>query len=387
MKYIPILFSLLLWSGNMKGQTKADSLLLQHIQTVPLTLETDLEGLTNYLIQPVHKEQDKLRSIYLWLIHTIQYDIAAVDNERINKNNQDILRRKKAICWGYSTLLKAMCEIANIPATIISGYVKTSLDTTPFLKYPTHAWNAVQIEDSWYLLDATWDSGLINSPSDFYEKFGETYYCTTPSTFITNHLPASPKWQLLDCPISVETFQLSTDSLLTTIENSNCSTVSDSITNYAGLTYYDQLLLEAINTYQFNPTEDNRRELGHTQIEYQEYLSDLAENLQANQNIDSLLLVQKQMIELCEVANELTDLYDTQLENCAYNYFNYAVALSQVSLTPENEAQLTRKMLFYFQQATQQLEALPQNIFTEQAIDQSKSYRTYLQKRLSAIEN
>ncbi len=387
MKYIPILFSLLLWSGNMKGQTKADSLLLQHIQTVPLTLETDLEGLTNYLIQPVHKEQDKLRSIYLWLIHTIQYDIAAVDNERINKNNQDILRRKKAICWGYSTLLKAMCEIANIPATIISGYVKTSLDTTPFLKYPTHAWNAVQIEDSWYLLDATWDSGLINSPSDFYEKFGETYYCTTPSTFITNHLPASPKWQLLDCPISVETFQLSTDSLLTTIENSNCSTVSDSITNYARLTYYDQLLLEAINTYQFNPTEANRRELGHTQIEYQEYLSELAETLQANQHIDSLLLVQLQMIELCEVANELTDLYDTQLENCAYNYFNYAVALSQVSLTPENEAQLTRKMLFYFQQATQQLEALPQNIFTEQAIDQSKSYRTYLQKRLSAIEN
>lgn len=371
----------------MKGQTKADSLLLQHIQTVPLTLETDLEGLTNYLIQPVHKEQDKLRSIYLWLIHTIQYDIAAVDNERINKNNQDILRRKKAICWGYSTLLKAMCEIANIPATIISGYVKTSLDTTPFLKYPTHAWNAVQIEDSWYLLDATWDSGLINSPSDFYEKFGETYYCTTPSTFITNHLPASPKWQLLDCPISVETFQLSTDSLLTTIENSNCSTVSDSITNYARLTYYDQLLLEAINTYQFNPTEANRRELGHTQIEYQEYLSELAETLQANQHIDSLLLVQLQMIELCEVANELTDLYDTQLENCAYNYFNYAVALSQVSLTPENEAQLTRKMLFYFQQATQQLEALPQNIFTEQAIDQSKSYRTYLQKRLSAIEN
>ena len=387
MKYIPILFSLLLWSGNMKGQTKADSLLLQHIQTVPLTLETDLEGLTNYLIQPVHKEQDKLRSIYLWLIHTIQYDIAAVDNERINKNNQDILRRKKAICWGYSTLLKAMCEIANIPATIISGYVKTSLDTTPFLKYPTHAWNAVQIEDSWYLLDATWDSSLINSPSDFYEKFGETYYCTTPSTFITNHLPASPKWQLLDCPISVETFQLSTDSLLTTIENSNCSTVSDSITNYARLTYYDQLLLEAINTYQFNPTEANRRELGHTQIEYQEYLSELAETLQANQHIDSLLLVQLQMIELCEVANELTDLYDTQLENCAYNYFNYAVALSQVSLTPENEAQLTRKMLFYFQQATQQLEALPQNIFTEQAIDQSKSYRTYLQKRLSAIEN
>jgi len=145
--------------------------------------------------------------------------------------------------------------------------------------------------------------------------------------------------------------------------------------------------LKAINTYQFNPTEDNRRELGHTQIEYQEHLSVLAEALQITQNIDSLLLVQLQMIELCEVATELTDLYDSELENCAYNYFNYAVALSQVPLTLENEQQLTQKMLFYFQQASQKLEALPQNIFTEQAIAQSKSYSEYLKKRLSTIEN
>ena len=387
MKYIPILFSLLLWSGNMWGQKTADSLLLSHIQTVPLALETDLEGLTKYLIQPVQKQEDQLRSIYLWLIHNIKYDTAALNNERINKNNQDILRRKKAICWGYSTLLEAMCEIANIPATIISGYVKAPLDQIPFLKYPTHAWNAVQLEGTWHLLDATWDSGLINSSSEFYNKFGETYYRTSPNKFIANHLPASPQWQLLDCPISIETFQLSTDSLLTAIENSDCSTVSDSITNYAALTYYDQLLLKAINAYQFNPTEENRRELGHTQIEYQEHLSDLAEALQTTQKIDSLLLVQLQMIELCEVANELTDLYDTQLENCAYNYFNYAVALSLVPLTSENEQKMTQKMLFYFQQASQWLKALPRNMFTEQALDQSKSYSDYLQKRLSANEN
>ena len=280
-----------------------------------------------------------------------------------------------------------MCSIANIPATIISGYVKTSLDELPFLKYPTHAWNAVQIEDTWHLLDATWDSGLLNSTNDFYKKFGEKYYCTSPNKFIANHLPASPQWQLLDCPISIETFQLSTDAILTAIENGNCSAASDTITNYAGLSYHDQLLLKAINAYQFNPTKDNRRELGHTQIEYQEYLSNVAEELQIAQNIDSLLLVQLQMIELCEVANELTDLYDTQLENCAYNYFNYAVALSQVPLTLENEQPMIQKMLFYFQQAAQQLEALPRNIFTEQAIEQSKSYREYLKTRLSPSEN
>lgn len=386
MKYISTILFLIIWSGNVWSQKTVDSLLLQHLQKTPPALETDIEELTRYLIQPTQKKAEKLRSIYLWIIHNIQYDDAAINNARINKNNQDILRRKKAICWGYSTLLKAMCEIANIPATVISGYVKSSLEETPFLKYPTHAWNAVQIKDHWYLLDATWDSGLLNSQSDFYEKFGEKYYCTSPKNFITNHLPANPRWQLLDCPISIKIFKLSTDSMLITIENSNCITVSDSITNYATLTYHDQLLLKAISTYQFNPTADNKRELAHTQIEYQEYLSDLAVELQTAQHIDSLLLIQLQMIELCEVANELTDLFDTQLENCAYNYFNYAVALSQVSLTPENEQQMTQKMLFYFQQASQQLEALPQNMFIEQAIDQCKSYSKYLKKRLE-IEN
>ena len=104
MKYILILFSWLLWSGSIWGQRTTDSLLLQHIQKVPLTLETDIEGLTNYLVHPFQKEEDKLRSIYLWLIHTIQYDTSALDNKRINKNNQDILNRKKAICWGLSLI-------------------------------------------------------------------------------------------------------------------------------------------------------------------------------------------------------------------------------------------------------------------------------------------
>lgn len=384
MKNLFTLLFFFLWSFNIWSQTTIDSLLLQHIQKVPFTLNTDIEGLTKYLIQPAQTEAEKLRSIYLWLIHSIKYDVAAIDNKkRINKNNQDILTRKKAICWGYSTLLKSMCEIANIPATVISGYVKTSLNGMPFLKYPTHAWNAVQIEDRWYLLDATWDSGLLDSPSDFYEKFGEKYFFTSPNKFITNHLPANPQWQLLDCPISIKTFQLSTDSMLITIKNSNCTAIFDSVTNYATLTYHDQLLLKAISAYQFNPTEDNRKELGHTQIEYQEYLSDLAIELQSAQNIDSLLLIQLQMIDLCEVADELTDLFDTQLENCAYNYFNYAVALSQVSLTPENEQQMIQKMLFYFQQASEQLEALPRNMFIEQAIEQSESYSEYLNKRLS----
>ena len=145
---------------------------------------------------------------------------------------------------------------------------------------------------------------------------------------------------------------------------------------------FERRLYTAINAYQFNPTDDNRRELAHTQIEYQEYLSDLADQLQIDNKIDSLLLLQTQMIDLCETAGTLTTLFDTQLENCAYNYFNYAVALSQMELTADNEKQVLTTMLASFQKARVQLEDLQQNIFVEQALEQCKGYIEYLEGRL-----
>jgi len=82
-----------------------------------------------------------------------------------------------------------MCDQAAIPAVILTGYAKTSFQEAPFLKYPNHAWNAIKIGDTWQLVDATWDSGSLRKDSDFFLKFQEDYYCTTPAYFLTNHLP------------------------------------------------------------------------------------------------------------------------------------------------------------------------------------------------------
>ena len=135
-----------------QGQNLTDEELLAHIHKMEDATATDVKKLGKYLIQPSNNEKQRFRSIYLWLIHQIDYDLKALKNRRINRSNDDILRRKKAICWGYATLLKALCKEANIKVEIISGYVKTDLEKAPFLKYPNHAWNAVQLEGQWYLV-------------------------------------------------------------------------------------------------------------------------------------------------------------------------------------------------------------------------------------------
>jgi len=201
--------------------------------------------LTNYLINPVENDLEKVTSIYQWVILNIRYDRKAYKNgnKRINRSNADILARKEAICWGYSTLFKAMCETAKIPCEIISGYSKPSLDAIPSLKSPNHAWNSVKIDSSWYLLDATWDSDLRGSVGDFEQKFGHDYFLTPPKYFIVNHLPADPDWQLLACPISVSEYQLNATDISTLAERKDCETIKNGLA-FENLSIYDKRLVE-----------------------------------------------------------------------------------------------------------------------------------------------
>lgn len=111
---------------------KSDSVFLAHFNLIPSSDTLDLSILVDQITSPYTSKEDQFRSIYLWLTHHIEYDIAALDNKRINQNNQDILDRGKAICWGYATLLKTMCEQVEIPVSVITGYVRVNLKELPF---------------------------------------------------------------------------------------------------------------------------------------------------------------------------------------------------------------------------------------------------------------
>jgi len=88
------------------------------------------------------------------------------------------------------------------------------------------------------------------------------------------------KWQLVDCPISVTDFTLAPDNIVLLAQRRDCTKNKETQQLDIYTNDFERRLQTAINTYQFNPTEDNRRELAHTQIEYQEYLSDTADRLQ-----------------------------------------------------------------------------------------------------------
>ncbi len=386
-KHIVILFFLGFYASISNAQV--DFLAIKKwVQATPDSVEYDLAKLTDYLVNSTQSEQEKVRSIYQWIIQNIRYDKQAYKNgnKRINRSNTDILKRKEAICWGYSTLFKAMCERANIPCEVISGYGKTSFDTAPNLKSPNHAWNSVKIDSSWYLLDATWDSGLIGNVSIFEQKFGHDYFLTPPKYFIVNHLPADPDWQLLACPISVAEYKLSATAITLLAERKDCETNRNKGT-FENLSISDKRLLSAFKAYEYNPTASNKRELAHAQLDYEAYLTEIAERLQISQKFDSLLIIQTEMIQLCETASSLTKLFDTELENCAYNFFNYAVTLTQITVNDEDsDLDKWKNVLHYLEEAQSQLKNLPQNIFTEEALARCVDYIAYTKETIESLE-
>lgn len=68
-----------------------------------------------------------------------------------------------------------------------------------------HAWNAVLINEVWYLLDATWNSGSLDG-RNFKKEYSAAYLFLEPERMIYTHFPETPGHQILPVPFSPEEF-------------------------------------------------------------------------------------------------------------------------------------------------------------------------------------
>lgn len=190
------------------NQEKSSRFILidQHADSAPPELKTSFPDLVEYLIQPAKNDIEKVRVIFRWISQNISYDVDAFFNQRlIEEKSEIVLQRGKAVCGGYAQLFKQMCQQANIPCEIITGWSKEYSEKLP--TQPNHAWNAVRIDNQWRLLDITWGSGYINDQQKYVREFQEHYFLTDPDLLIYDHLPEDARWQLIDKPISRQEFE------------------------------------------------------------------------------------------------------------------------------------------------------------------------------------
>ncbi len=189
----------------------------------------DIDKLVNDLTGELTEDYEKTRAIFRWIASNIEYDVKAfhrssapirftysteeelqrllaAENERIVN---EVLKNRRAVCDGYSRLFITLCEKSGIEAEAIDGYGRNNLEIRrgTVLEISNHTWNAVKLNNRWYLLDPTWASGYTNpGVTKFTRKFRQGFYLTPPEKFILDHFPEDPGWQLLEKKISWSEF-------------------------------------------------------------------------------------------------------------------------------------------------------------------------------------
>lgn len=144
-----------------------------------------------------------------WICDNIAYDTDVFDNPRIalEQDYASILKKKKAICSGYTNLMNEMCRLAGVESIGITGYSKGFGYSGTIKKgqRPDHAWNAIRIGNRWQLVDVTWDAGFCDWKY-FVKHYSTDYLYLTPEQFIFSHLPQDEQYQYLKKPVTVEEF-------------------------------------------------------------------------------------------------------------------------------------------------------------------------------------
>lgn len=119
---------------------------LNQLQTIADSLLADiLPGMSDY---------ERLLIIHDRFIEWGDYgDMTGADAGNI----RGALINRRAVCEGFARAGLYLCQKASIPCIFVTGQMQTSTvnDT-----WGNHAWNFVQLDNEWYLMDLTSDGGF-----------------------------------------------------------------------------------------------------------------------------------------------------------------------------------------------------------------------------------
>lgn len=110
-------------------------------------------------------QKEKIDAIYNYLIRNVKYvsDAELADESNVIKySSYAALVQHNAVCQGFAGAFYRLCLESGIDSRIVSSDAMN------------HAWNIVELDGSYYHLDATWDINWPNAPK--YYLRGTTYW-------------------------------------------------------------------------------------------------------------------------------------------------------------------------------------------------------------------
>jgi hypothetical protein len=244
----------------------------RQVKRVPDSLSSNISHLHHYLDYIGVDDEGRIRAFYMWIITNIRYEnqVELLFDKNllfyIGSNNSvspvSVLKKRKAVCEGFSKLFQFFCQQSGIEAYTIGGYIskKGALQNRA-----THSWNVVKINDEWRFFDLTWAyasleyTGIKRSTNEF--------YMISPHQFVLSHLSLVPMWQFLETPVPISIFNMGDDIINSyLIKKKPYYNYEDSLKNYKQLGVRERCLKTADEIYKTNSSNKFNRA-----IEYYRY--------------------------------------------------------------------------------------------------------------------
>jgi transglutaminase-like putative cysteine protease len=168
------------------------------VRDIPAAHEADVATVARYIAEREPNPYLRIKALHDWVADRIAYDAPALAAETRPPQDADaVFRTRKAVCAGYAQLMVALGEAIGEEIVYVVGDARVGDSLTG----ESHAWNAVRIEEKWYLVDVTWDAGFVNGPR-FEKSYRASNFLTPPAVFGVSHFPDDPEWQLREQPLS-----------------------------------------------------------------------------------------------------------------------------------------------------------------------------------------
>ncbi|MCH9688753.1 MAG: transglutaminase [Deltaproteobacteria bacterium] len=169
------------------------------VASMPSEAETSIESVARYIVDNEADPVQRVKALHDYVASRVAYDVPALEADRFPPQDAAaVFSRGTAVCAGYAALLAALGDAAGIEIVVVVGDAR---DSDGLFDGRGHAWNAINIDGKWFLVDATWDAGHV-SGSGFVEDYDAGYFMTPPEVFVASHMPDDPKWQLLPAALS-----------------------------------------------------------------------------------------------------------------------------------------------------------------------------------------
>lgn len=122
---------------------------------------------------------EKSRYVYEKLINEVDYDT----NSENNQNIISVFINRKTVCQGYADAVVYLLNQLGINASIVTGTANQE----------PHAWNIVQLDGEYYLMDVTWgNSRYLSEDTTEKKQINYAYLNTTSEELSATHVTDMP---------------------------------------------------------------------------------------------------------------------------------------------------------------------------------------------------